>query len=87
MGMVSIEQLQSFIQEYDTKNANDIHNAPKALLSDSIQEFMEAELETHLGYAEHDTKSKKTSNSGNGKSPAKTVTADLGKTLVSTPGD
>ena len=87
MGIFSKEQLQSFIREYDIKNANDIHSALKDLFSETIQEFMEAELETHLGYAKHDTKSKKTSNSRNGKSPAKTVTTELGDIRVSTPRD
>jgi transposase-like protein len=87
MGIFSKEQLQSFIKEYDIKNANDIHSALKDLFSETIQEFMEAELETHLGYAKHDTKSKKTSNSRNGKSPAKTVTTELGDIRVSTPRD
>lgn len=87
MGIFTKEQLQSLIKEYDIKNANDIHNALKDLFADTIQEFMEAELETHLGYAKHDTKSKKTSNSRNGKSPAKTVTTELGEIQVSTPRD
>jgi transposase-like protein len=87
MGIFTKEQLQSLIKEYDIKNANDIHNALKDLFADTIQEFMEAELETHLGYAKHDTKSKKTSNSRNGKSAAKTVTTELGEIQVSTPRD
>lgn len=87
MGIFTKEQLQSLIKEYDIKNANDIHNTLKDLFADTIQEFMEAELETHLGYAKHDTKSKKTSNSRNGKSAAKTVTTELGEIQVSTPRD
>ncbi len=87
MGIFSKEQLQSFIEAYDIKNANDIHSALKDLFADTIQEFMEAELETHLGYAKHDTKGKKTSNSRNGKLPAKTVTTELGDIYVSTPRD
>jgi putative transposase len=87
MGMFTKEQLQSFIKEYDIKNAGDIHNALKDLFADTIQEFMEAELDTHLGYAKYDKKNKKTSNSRNGKSPTKTVTTELGDVEIRTPRD
>lgn len=87
MGMFTKAQLQSFIQENDIKTAGDIQNALKNLFADTLQEFMEAELDTHLGYAKHDTKNKKTSNSRNGKMPAKTVMTEIGDIEVRTPRD
>jgi putative transposase len=87
MGMFTKEQLKSFIQENDIKTAGDIQNALKNLFADTLQEFMEAELDTHLGYAKHDTKNKKTSNSRNGKMPAKTVATEMGDIQVRTPRD
>jgi putative transposase len=87
MGMFTKEQLKSFIQENDIKTAGDIQNALKNLFADTLQEFMEAELDNHLGYAKHDTKNKKTSNSRNGKSPAKTVMTEMGDIQVRTPRD
>lgn len=87
MGMFTKEQLRQFISEYDIKTAGDVQNALKDLFAETLQEFMEAELDTHLGYAKHDTKNKKTSNSRNGKLPAKTVTTELGDIQVSTPRD
>jgi putative transposase len=87
MGMFTREQLKSFIQENDIKTAGDIQNALKNLFADTLQEFMEAELDTHLGYAKHDTKNKKTSNSRNGKMPAKTVMTEMGDIEVRTPRD
>lgn len=87
MGMFTKAQLQSFIQENDIKTAGDIQNALKNLFADTLQEFMEAELDTHLGYAKHDTKNKKTSNSRNGKMPAKTVMTEMGDIEVRTPRD
>jgi transposase-like protein len=48
---------------------------------------MEAELDTQLGYAKHDTKNKKTSNSRNGKMPVKTVMTVMGDFYVRTPRD
>jgi putative transposase len=87
MGMFTKAQLQSFIQENDIKTAGDIQNALKNLFADTLQEFMEAELDTHLGYSKHDTKNKKTSNSRNGKMPAKTVMTEMGDIEVRTPRD
>ena len=87
MGLFTKEQLQSFIQENNIKTAGDIQNALKNLFAETLQEFMEAELDTHLGYAKHDIKNKKTSNSCNGKMPTKTVTTEIGDIQVQTPRD
>lgn len=87
MGIFTKEQLKQFINHYDIKTASDIQNALKDLFAESVQEIMEAELDTHLGYAKHDTKNKQTSNSRNGKTPAKTVTTELGDIQVRTPRD
>jgi len=56
MSMFTKDQIQSFIKENDIKSAGDIQNALKKLFASTVQEFMEAELETHLGYAKHDLK-------------------------------
>lgn len=87
MGLFTKEQLRQFISENDIKTAGDVQNALKNLFAETLQEFMEAELDAHLGYAKHDTKNKRTSNSRNGKSPAKTVTTELGDIEVRTPRD
>lgn len=87
MGMFTKEQLQQFIKENDIKTAGDIQDALKHMFAETLQEFMEAELDTHLGYAKHDTKNKKTSNSRNGKSAPKTVTTELGEIQIRTPRD
>jgi len=50
------EQIQSFIKENDIQSAGDIQNALKKRFASTVQEFMEAELDTHLGYAKHDAK-------------------------------
>jgi putative transposase len=87
MGLFTKEQMQSFIKENNLKTAGDVQNALKDLFAGALQEIMEAELDTHLGYAKHDTKNKKTSNSRNGKMPAKTVTTELGEIELRTPRD
>ncbi len=40
--------------------------------------MLEAEMDTHLGYEKHDAKSKKTTNSRNGRS-RKTITSEYGE--------
>lgn len=87
MGMFTKEQLQQFIKENDIKTAGDIQDALKNMFAETLQEFMEAELDTHLGYAKHDTKNKKTRNSRNGKSAPKTVTTEMGDIQIRTPRD
>lgn len=64
-----------------------MQNALKDMFAETMQEIMEAELETHLGYSKHDTKNKQTTNSRNGKSRAKTVITELGEIQISTPRD
>ena len=43
--------IQQLLQEYDIKTAEDIQDALKDLLGGTIKEMMEAEMDSHLGYA------------------------------------
>ncbi len=45
---------------------DDVQSALKGLFADTIQEMVEAEIESSLGYAKHDMKNKRTTNSRNG---------------------
>ncbi len=42
--------IQGLLQEYDIETAEDIQDALKDLLSGTIQEMLEAEMDDHLGY-------------------------------------
>lgn len=42
--------IQGLLQEYDIETADDIQDALKDLLSGTIQEMLEAEMDDHLGY-------------------------------------
>ncbi|WP_370512168.1 transposase, partial [Brevibacillus sp. LEMMJ03] len=53
------------------QSVEDVQSALKELFAETLQEMLEAELETSLGYAKHDTKNKKTTNSRNGYSKKK----------------
>lgn len=51
---------RKMIQQYDIKTADDIKNAFKELFGEAVQEIMEAELDTHLGYEKHSKENKDT---------------------------
>ncbi|MCY0894729.1 MAG: transposase, partial [Alicyclobacillaceae bacterium] len=57
------------------KGLNDVQSMIKDLFASTVQEMLEAEMDTHLGYAKHDTKNKDTENSRNGHSKEKVVTS------------
>lgn len=71
--MWSKEQLRALIKENNLINAQDAQNALKDLFAETLQEMLEAEMDTHLGYEKHDVQSKHTSNSRNGKSRKKEI--------------
>ncbi|MFW5437334.1 transposase, partial [Paenibacillus apiarius] len=68
MGLWTKEQLRAFIKENNLVTAQDAQNALIDLFAETIQEMLEAEMDTHLGYEKHQTKNKATTNSRNGKS-------------------
>lgn len=86
MAMVSKEQLRRFIKENDLKSAEDVQTALRDLFASTMQEMLEAELETTLGYAKHDTKNKSTDNSRNGHS-RKTLSSEYGDVEIAVPRD
>ena len=42
--------IQGLLQEYDIQSAEDIQDALKDLLSGTMHEMLEAEMDDHLGY-------------------------------------
>lgn len=84
MGLWTKEQLRAFIKENQLVTAQDAQNALKDLFAETLQEMLEAEMDTHLGYEKHDAKSKQTTNSRNGKS-RKTVTSEYGEQEIAVP--
>lgn len=64
MSLMSKEQLKQWIKEKNMQSVEDVQSALKELFADTLQEMLEAELETSLGYAKHDTKNKKTPTAG-----------------------
>ncbi len=86
MGLWTKEQLRSFIKENNLVTAQDAQNALKDLFAETLQEMLEAEMDTHLGYSKHDVQNKQTKNSRNGKSK-KIVTSEYGDQEIAVPRD
>ena len=86
MELVSKEQIRQYIKEGNLKDLQDVPSMIKDLFASTLQEMLEAELNTHLGYAKYDTKSKQTDNSRNGHSP-KSVESELGAIDLDIPHD
>lgn len=86
MGLWSKEQLRAFIKENNLVTAQDVQNALKDLFAETLQEMLEAEMDTHLGYEKHDVQNKQTSNSRNGKSKKK-ITSEYGEQEIAVPRD
>jgi putative transposase len=86
MGLWTKQQLRAFIKENKLVTAQDAQNALKDLFAETIQEMLEAEMDTHLGYEKHDVQGKQTTNSRNGKSK-KNVTSEYGEQEISVPRD
>lgn len=86
MGLLSKEQLKQFIQENKLQSIQDIQSTLKDLFAETVQEMLEAELETSLGYPKYDTRNKQTSNIRNGHSKKK-LTSEYGEVDLEVPRD
>ena len=69
--------INSLLEHYQPKDAQDIQDMLKDLLGETLQGMLEAEMDDHLGYSKYDYKNKETDDSRNGYSP-KTVTSSMG---------
>ena len=69
--------INSLLEYYQPKDAQDIQEMLKDLLGETLQGMLEAEMDDHLGYSKYDYKNKETDDSRNGYSP-KTVTSSMG---------
>ncbi|MCP1312698.1 IS256 family transposase [Paenibacillus tyrfis] len=85
-GLLSKQELRQFVKEHNFQSTEDIQRTLKELFADVLQEALEAELDTHLGYEKHDVKNKQTRNSRNGYSK-KTVTSEYGDVEIEVPRD
>jgi putative transposase len=78
------ELIQGLLEEYDIESADDIQEALKDLLSGTIEEMMEAEMDDHHGYEKYERSEEP--NSWNG-SKQKTVRSKYGEFQIYVPQD
>lgn len=87
MSMLSKNQIKQIIQHYDIKTTDDIKDAFKDMFGEAIQEIMEAELDTHLGYDKNSKETKDTNNRRNGTSSKTLRSSEFGEIPLTIPRD
>jgi len=86
MGLLTKEQIRELIKERNMKTTDDISLMLKDLFGETLQEMMEAEMDTTLGYGKNENLTKTTSNRRNGHSK-KTVISEYGDSEIAVPRD
>ena len=76
--------IQGLFEEYDIETADDIQDALKDLLSGTIQEMLEAEMDNHLGYEKYERSSEPNYRNG---TKSKGVRSKYGEFEVDVPQD
>nr|WP_067851100.1 transposase [Alicyclobacillus mali (ex Roth et al. 2021)] len=87
MELISKEQIRQLIRDGKLNDIHDVQNMLKDLFASTIQEMLEAELDTHLGYTKYDAKHKDTDNARNGHGAKRTVQSELGDIDIALPRD
>ncbi len=82
----SKELLRNYVREQNFKNPDDVLAAIKDMFKEVLQETLEAEMDTQLGYGKYDISEKETQNSRNGYSK-KTIKSQLGPVELNIPRD
>ena len=76
--------IQGLLQEYDIETADDIQDALKDLLSGTLKEMMETEMDDHLGYEKYERSDEKNYRNG---TKSKRVRSKYGEFEVDVPQD
>lgn len=76
--------IQGLLQEYDIQSADDIQEALKDLLSGTIQDMLETEMDDHLGYDRYERSGEPNYRNG---TKTKTVRSKYGEFEVDVPQD
>jgi transposase-like protein len=82
----SKEILRNYINDQKFSSPNEVLAAMKVMFKDVLQEALEAEMDSQLGYDKYDISEKQTLNSRNGYSK-KTVKSELGAVELNIPRD
>lgn len=79
--------IQQLLQEYDIKTAEDIQDALKDLLGGTIKEMMEAEMDSHLGYAKSERINRDNHSDYRNGTKRKQVNTSYGSMTINVPQD
>jgi len=86
MSNISKEILRDYINEQKFTSPDEVLTAMKSMFREVLQETLEAEMDSQLGYDKYDISEKQTPNSRNGYSK-KTVKSELGAVELNIPRD
>ena len=86
MSNISKEILKNYVNEQKFKSPDEVLAAMKEMFKNVLQEALEAEMDTQLGYDKYDVTEKQTTNSRNGYSK-KTIKSELGAVELNIPRD
>ncbi|UZQ49891.1 IS256 family transposase [Clostridium kluyveri] len=86
MSNISKEILRNYVNEQKFKSPDEVLAAMKEMFKDVLQEALEAEMDTQLGYDKYNVTEKQTTNSRNGYSK-KTIKSELGPVELNIPRD
>lgn len=86
MSSIPKEILRNYIKEQNFTSPDQVLSAMKDMFKDILQETLEAEMDTQLGYDKYDVSEKQTVNSRNGYSK-KTIKSELGPVELNIPRD
>lgn len=86
MSTLTKEQVKQIVRGNNFGSVNDISSYLREIFKDLIQEMLEAEIETQLGYCKNDSENKATDNSRNGYS-SKTIKSEYGQMPIQIPRD
>ncbi len=86
MGLLTKEQIRELIKEKNLVTAGDVQNMLKEMFSDTLQEMLEAELDTELGYPKNGTIPEGSGNRRNGHGKKK-VRSTFGEIDLNVPRD
>lgn len=86
MSTLTKEQVKALVRGNNFQSVSDVTAYLKDIFKNMIQDLLEAELETNLGYAKEERSAKNTDNSRNGYTP-KTLKSEFGEVEVQVPRD
>lgn len=86
MSTLTKEHVKQLVRSNNFQSVAEVSAYLKDIFKDMIQELLEAEIETSLGYSKNDIENKVTENSRNGYSP-KTLKSEFGEVQIQIPRD